>query len=303
MLARQAIGGVAVSDPAKSLTSKDAHRSAVAGASSRNLGLLQDGRSEVAEVFPADEDRQQIVVAADGSGDFSDLQPAIGAAAPGALVLVRPGRYQGGVLIERPIELRGDGERESIVIARDLVQQSAYVHALTVRTDTVLRGLTIEVQADPAVGDHSDAYDDFGPCAVFVERRSASLLIEDCELLSAPWAAVAIAELGTSAGKHHIVRDSTISSSQHGIYCYLAAEDGIQAIERCVFRDNSIAVWVARSHPESHLAVSACVIVDADVGVGSNFPLAALVTDCTNVRVRTPTMNLLPTPVERSSSR
>ena len=94
------------------------------------------------------------VVAADGSGDFSTIQEAVAAAAEGDIVVVRPGRYEGTVTIDRDITLRGDGPRAEIVIAApageaDLdtwPEERDLPHALLLDgADVIVTDLTIEV--------------------------------------------------------------------------------------------------------------------------------------------------------------
>lgn len=56
------------------------------------------------------------VVAADGGGKFTTVSAAIKAADPGDRVLVRPGRYQDSVRVDKPVEIIGDGPRQEIEI-------------------------------------------------------------------------------------------------------------------------------------------------------------------------------------------
>ena len=57
-----------------------------------------------------------IIVAADGSGDFTSIQAAVDAAEDGDEILVRPGTYAEVVIIEKDIALRGDGPREEVIL-------------------------------------------------------------------------------------------------------------------------------------------------------------------------------------------
>ena len=56
------------------------------------------------------------VVDARGRGDFDEFAAAIEAAKPGTRLLVRPGYYTGGVTIDKPLDIVGDGLRDDIVI-------------------------------------------------------------------------------------------------------------------------------------------------------------------------------------------
>ena len=49
-------------------------------------------------------------------GDFDTIGSAIKAAEPGTRILVRPGTYREGLVIDKPLETLGDGKREDIVV-------------------------------------------------------------------------------------------------------------------------------------------------------------------------------------------
>ena len=64
-------------------------------------------------LLAADDD--VIVVAQDGSGDFSTITDAVGAAKNGDEILIRPGTYTEAVVIDKDITLRGE-DRDGVVI-------------------------------------------------------------------------------------------------------------------------------------------------------------------------------------------
>jgi hypothetical protein len=65
---------------------------------------------------PSPEGPRTIVVAPDGTGDFTTITDAVTAALDGDTVLVKPGTYPGSVLITTDITVRGDGPAGSVVI-------------------------------------------------------------------------------------------------------------------------------------------------------------------------------------------
>lgn len=73
------------------------------------------------------------------SGTFSNIGAAIESARPNDLILVRPGVYSEHLVVEEPIEVRGDGPRDEIVIeanGADVVLFEAYrgrISNLTIR--------------------------------------------------------------------------------------------------------------------------------------------------------------------------
>jgi F-box protein 11 len=51
-----------------------------------------------------------------GRGDHTTISEAIRAASPGDRILVRPGLYQEGLVLNKPLEIIGDGARADIVV-------------------------------------------------------------------------------------------------------------------------------------------------------------------------------------------
>jgi parallel beta-helix repeat protein len=56
-----------------------------------------------------------IVVAADGSGQYSSIVDAINAAKAGDRIEVKPGRYTGGIKLEKAVDIVGLGDKNSII--------------------------------------------------------------------------------------------------------------------------------------------------------------------------------------------
>ena len=55
-----------------------------------------------------------------GRGQFTDLAEAVNAAEPGSQILVYPGYYEGALVIDKPLEILGQGDASEIVVrARD----------------------------------------------------------------------------------------------------------------------------------------------------------------------------------------
>ena len=57
-----------------------------------------------------------LVVDAFHRGDHATLTQALKAAQPGTRIMVRPGLYQEGIVIDKPVEIIGDGEKANIVL-------------------------------------------------------------------------------------------------------------------------------------------------------------------------------------------
>jgi parallel beta-helix repeat protein len=69
-----------------------------------------------------------------GQGDFRSIGEAMRAARPGDLIRVRPGLYQESLLIDKPLEILGDGSREDVTVqafGRDVLVFAADVGRVT----------------------------------------------------------------------------------------------------------------------------------------------------------------------------
>jgi parallel beta-helix repeat protein len=80
-------------------------------------------------------DQQTLVVAEAGGGDCRRIDDAIAKAQVGARILVRPGKYSGPVIVNKPVEIIGDGAMKEVVIDDNVRLQTSAA---------TLRGLTIE---------------------------------------------------------------------------------------------------------------------------------------------------------------
>lgn len=72
--------------------------------------------SKKSETFTSKTAPPTLVVDAFYRGDYTTLNAAVAAAKPGDRILVRPGLYKEGIVINKPIEIVGDGEPGDVVI-------------------------------------------------------------------------------------------------------------------------------------------------------------------------------------------
>ena len=120
--------------------------------------------------------RTSFVVAADGSGDFLTLTDAIRRVPAGAGLVVRPGIYDEGVVLDKSLEIVGDGPLEEIVV------RATASSCIVMRADTAtIRHLTLRGQAGGAGGDF-----------FAVDIPHGRLLLDDCDISSDSLACVAI---------------------------------------------------------------------------------------------------------------
>ena len=125
-------------------------------------------------------------------GDHASIGEALTAANPGDRILVRPGLYKEGLVIEKPLEIIGDGDVNDIVI------QATGQHAVSFRT---MMGRVANLSLQQAGG--GDWYG--------VDIAQGRLELEECDITSQSWACVAI-----HGGADPRVRDNRIHDSLRG---------------------------------------------------------------------------------------
>jgi hypothetical protein len=111
-----------------------------------------------------------IVVSVRGDGDFTSLNEALKTATHGMRLLVRPGLYREALVLDKKVEILGDGNREEIIIA------ATDASCILMGTDEAkVGGLTLREEAGL-----SEAGDGF--FAVDVPR--GRLTLDDCDITS-----------------------------------------------------------------------------------------------------------------------
>jgi serine/threonine protein kinase len=157
-----------------------------------------------------------VVVSRVGRGDYTSIAEAVRAAAPGTRIKVQPGVYAEALVLDRPVEIVGDGSAESIVV------QSADAPAVLMRTDhALIRGLSLRGRG--AAG---------GKQFYAVDAPQGRLVLEDCLITSDTLSAVAVH--GRAADP--ILRRCALSDcAQNGLFVY---DGGRGTFEDCVIANN-----------------------------------------------------------------
>jgi F-box protein 11 len=197
---------------------------AVLGVCSRGgqeIRLLEQATARRAE----EEARQRIIVSAGGDGAYRSISQALKVARPGAEILVRPGVYKKGLVLDKPVSLLGDGPAEQIVI------ESADAPCILMATDNaIVQGMTLRGTTRP----HGKEF-------FAVDIGQGNLLLERCDITSDSLACVAI------HGKHSnpTVRDCKIHDSKGG--CGVRVyEQGRGTVEGCdIFANKSASVEIS----------------------------------------------------------
>jgi F-box protein 11 len=140
----------------------------------------------------------RIVDAFPGRGEFATVSAAIKAAQPGDRILVRPGLYQEGLVVDKPLEIVGDGP------AADIVIQARGVHALAFQASI---GRVANLTLRQAGGD-GDLYG--------VDIAQGRLDLEGCDISSQSRACVVI----RAGADPRLRRNKIHDGQQSGVYAH-----------------------------------------------------------------------------------
>ena len=164
---------------------------------------------------------EKIVVSADGGGHYRSITAALQRAAPGAIVLVRPGVYDESVTLDRQVEIVGDGPRDRVVV------RVANASCLSMQTDRArVAGLTL----------HSVSG---GVPSFAVDVTAGSLLLEDCAVSSDTLSGVGVhGERAAPVIRGCLIHDARDS----GVYFFDGAKGEVEDCE--VARSANVGVAV-----------------------------------------------------------
>jgi parallel beta-helix repeat protein len=190
--------------PPKSPAGKASTGIAVVTEDSEQPGTGQTGKVGLAPVAKVEPPTH--VVDPFHRGDFTAISAAIKAAQPGDRILVRPGLYQEGVVIDKPLELLGDGP------VADIVNQ-AY------ESNTVLFQANIGRVANLTLRQAGGTGKWFG-----VDITQSRLELEGCEISSQGLSCVAI----RNGADPRVRRNHIHDGMQAGVYVY---DDGLGLLE------------------------------------------------------------------------
>ena len=218
------------------------------------------GRAGAAEAAPAAARANAggpITVSAKGDGHYLTIGEALRDAASGARLLVKPGRYEESLVLDKPVEIVGDGRREEIVVAS---AGASCVRMQAARA--VVRGLTLRGRAGDA-GEESFA----------VDVPQGRLLLEDCDVSSETLSCVGI---HGSAADPLLRRCAIHGGADSGVYAF---EQAAGTIEECdIFGNANVNVAVALG---ARPVLRACKIHDGrDAGIVVWDGAAGVIEDC-----------------------
>ena len=186
--------------------------------------LRRQSRRRQEATLPGPQQPPRLVVDQSGKGDHRTIKAAIRASVvPGTLITVKPGIYREALVIDRDVEIVGEGDRARIMV------EATDTDAITVTADrAVVRNLTVR-----AVGTKEKL------SAVWVQR--GRVVIEGCDLTSAIGSVVYI----TGKDSAPVIRDCQIRDGKDaGVY---VQEQGQGTIEKCVISGNAMSGVVLKT--------------------------------------------------------
>jgi nitrous oxidase accessory protein NosD len=198
---------------------------------------------------PATPSPAVLVISGSGDGDYDNFREAMENLPANGRLLVRPGVYRESLVIDKPMEIIGDGKRQEIIVT------SAGASCILMQTDrATVRGLTLRQGADdrPA-GEGFFAVDiargrlilegceitSFGLSCVGIHNKLSNSLIRHCRIQGGADSGIYLFQEATGA-----VEDSDIYENHNvGV---AVTEGATVTLKRCSIRDGGnagIVVW------------------------------------------------------------
>lgn len=170
------------------------------------------------------------IISADNSGDFVSIGEAIEAAENGAQILVRPGLYEESLVINKQVEIIGDGA------VKDIVVRSRNDSCVSMQAErAAVRNVTLQC----AAGESGEQV--FG-----VDVQSGELLLENCDITSDSLACIAV----RGAETNPLIQNCRIAGgSDGGIYFFDSAGG---TVEECQILGNRNASVVIAQKADPH---------------------------------------------------
>lgn len=176
-----------------------------------------------------------IIVAANGGGDFTTISGAINNAPAGARVLVRPGVYHEAIVLDRLLEIVGDGALETIVV------RATAASCLLMQTDqAIVRNLTLRGEARGSAGFFA------------VDIPHGRLLLENCDITSDSLSCVAI---HNSTAAPVLRRCRIHHGHDSGVYAFDGASGQLETCD--IFENANIGVALSNG---AQMSVVGCHI-------------------------------------------
>lgn len=202
--------------------------------------------------------QKSFLVSADGSGDFVSIVEALKNAAPDTRLMIRPGVYNESVIIDKNVEIVGDGAAEDIIIS------GANASCLQARADrAVVRGLTLRGSGAR-----------YGKAFFAVQIAGGALVLEDCDISSDSLSGVAI----HGAYADPLIKNCRIhDGADSGVYFFDNARG--QIVQCDIYRNRNVGIAITNG---ANPLIKNCRIFEGNNGgvVAWQNGAAGLIEDC-----------------------
>ncbi|MFT4793943.1 MAG: hypothetical protein ACI807_003922 [Paracoccaceae bacterium] len=223
--------------------------------------LLQPGPLPAA---PRPEAQVTLVVAKKG-GDFDSIQDAIDAAPAGARILIRPGTYREAVMLDKPLEIFGEGDRDQIVIMSSdgpsltCRASMARVAGISFRTDGKNRDSGVLIISGSAEFEDC-AFSSNGSSGLQVFSGDASPTVRRCIVKDCDEVGILV-----SGGAKPVIEDCEIVDNS--LYGVVARDPGtVATFRRCAVRKSGSAGY--RIDTQARALLDGCEVTEnANAGV------------------------------------
>ena len=213
----------------------DAEISQAVSVQETNTGIAQKGKVAVpthssgstatVSVIQSKSPASILVVSASGNGDFNSIGEALRHAVPNSRLLVREGLYDEGVVINKNVEIIGEGDSKNIVV------RSMAASPVVMRGDKALiRGLTLQGRG----GQYGNAF-------FAVDILQGELSLENCDITSDSLSGIAV----YGADSNPLIKNCSVHDcADSGIYIFDNARARIEDCE--IYRSANVSVAVTQ---------------------------------------------------------
>ncbi len=169
---------------------------------------------------PNFDEGETVTVTIDGSGDYTSISEAIKNVSANSIIMVKPGLYQEFFIINKPLEIIGEGEKETVII------QCSNSYCFAMQTDyATVKNMTFKRLAGT---EETDGYT--------IDIAQGNLVLEACDITSESLACIGIYGINTTPEISFCsIHGSTKGS---GVYIY---ENAKGLITDCEIYDNAFS--------------------------------------------------------------
>ncbi|MEA5565301.1 right-handed parallel beta-helix repeat-containing protein [Anabaena sp. UHCC 0399] len=224
------------------------------------IGLV--GSALLYTVFP--KNKSTITVSKLAGSDYKTIAEAIENAQPNTRIVVQPGLYLEGVVINKPLEIIGDGSTADIVIESQnsdcIIMKSdhAKVSGLTLRCTAGKNNkkfYAVDIPQGELVLENCNISSDSLAC-VAIHNSTANPIIRNCEIHDSKASGVFVYDSGQGTIEDCYIFNSTLSG-------VTIQEGGNPTVQRCRIRDGGILI-----DKDGRGNISNCEIFSTTLGAG-----------------------------------